>query len=168
MTIRWTVAPTSLGPLLIAATDKGLCRVAFDEDGMALARRFPAAEIVAGGAALAAQGLPLQRQPDIILRDRGLHRLRLVEWPLLRRPLALAMALSMILSLGDLGAIAMVLDQRSEGFLRLERVTQRQYRQSFSQRRRHVFGLQPWVLPKDLFRRDAVSVAFAPSTTASL
>ncbi|WP_421272315.1 thiamine/thiamine pyrophosphate ABC transporter permease [Aeromonas taiwanensis] len=38
---------------------------------------------------------------------RGLHRLRLVEWPLLRRPLALAMALSMILSLGDLGAIAM-------------------------------------------------------------
>lgn len=38
---------------------------------------------------------------------RGLYRLRLVEWPLLRRPLALAMALSMILSLGDLGAIAM-------------------------------------------------------------
>lgn len=38
---------------------------------------------------------------------RGLQRLRLVEWPLLRRPLALAMALSMILSLGDLGAIAM-------------------------------------------------------------
>ncbi|MEG0008899.1 MAG: thiamine/thiamine pyrophosphate ABC transporter permease [Aeromonas sp.] len=38
---------------------------------------------------------------------RGLHRLRYVEWPLLRRPLALAMALSMILSLGDLGAIAM-------------------------------------------------------------
>ena len=34
---------------------------------------------------------------------RGLHRLRLVEWPLLRRPLALAMALSMILSLGDPG-----------------------------------------------------------------
>ncbi|MFQ2133787.1 thiamine/thiamine pyrophosphate ABC transporter permease [Aeromonas hydrophila] len=37
----------------------------------------------------------------------GLHRLRLVEWPLLRRPLAQAAALSMILSLGDLGAIAM-------------------------------------------------------------
>jgi thiamine transport system permease protein len=37
----------------------------------------------------------------------GLNRLRLVELPLLRRPLALAMALSMILSLGDLGAIAM-------------------------------------------------------------
>jgi AraC family transcriptional regulator of adaptative response/methylated-DNA-[protein]-cysteine methyltransferase len=52
VTIRWTVAETSLGPLLIAATDKGLCRVAFDEDQFDLARRFPAAEIVAGGAAL--------------------------------------------------------------------------------------------------------------------
>ncbi|PVX28175.1 bifunctional DNA-binding transcriptional regulator/O6-methylguanine-DNA methyltransferase Ada [Sphingomonas pokkalii] len=54
VTIRWTVAATSLGPLLIAATDKGLCRVAFDEDAAALARRFPAAQIVEGGAPLAA------------------------------------------------------------------------------------------------------------------
>lgn len=53
VTIRWTIAATSLGPLLIAATDKGLCRVAFDEDALQLARRFPAAEIVPGGAALA-------------------------------------------------------------------------------------------------------------------
>jgi AraC family transcriptional regulator, regulatory protein of adaptative response / methylated-DNA-[protein]-cysteine methyltransferase len=52
--IRWTVATTSLGPLLIAATAKGLCRVAFDEDAAALRRRFPAAEIEPGGAALAA------------------------------------------------------------------------------------------------------------------
>jgi AraC family transcriptional regulator, regulatory protein of adaptative response / methylated-DNA-[protein]-cysteine methyltransferase len=52
VTIRWTVAKTSLGPLLIAATDKGLCRVAFDEDALDLARRFPAAEVVQGGAAL--------------------------------------------------------------------------------------------------------------------
>ena len=51
--IRWTVAGTSLGPLLIAATDRGLCRVAFDEDGAALARRFPAATVEPGGAALA-------------------------------------------------------------------------------------------------------------------
>ncbi|MET0310110.1 MAG: bifunctional DNA-binding transcriptional regulator/O6-methylguanine-DNA methyltransferase Ada [Sphingomonas sp.] len=54
VTIRWTVAETSLGPLLIAATDKGLCRIAFDEDQFALARHFPAAEIVAGGTALTA------------------------------------------------------------------------------------------------------------------
>ena len=54
VTIRWTVASTSLGALLIAATDQGLCRVAFDEDGSDLAQRFPAAEIADGGAALAA------------------------------------------------------------------------------------------------------------------
>lgn len=53
VTIRWLLAQTSLGPLLIAATDKGLCRVAFDEDSLGLAARFPRAEIVAGGAALA-------------------------------------------------------------------------------------------------------------------
>jgi AraC family transcriptional regulator of adaptative response/methylated-DNA-[protein]-cysteine methyltransferase len=53
VTIRWTVADTSLGALLIAATDKGLCRVAFDEDSLSLAQRFPRAEIVPGGAALA-------------------------------------------------------------------------------------------------------------------
>ncbi|QXC36184.1 thiamine/thiamine pyrophosphate ABC transporter permease [Aeromonas sp. FDAARGOS 1407] len=50
------------------------------------------------------------RQYDRLADSLGvhsLHRLRLVEWPLLRRPLAQAAALSMILSLGDLGAIAM-------------------------------------------------------------
>ena len=52
--IRWTVAETSLGPLLIAATAKGLCRVAFDADADDLARRFPQAEIVAGDGAFAA------------------------------------------------------------------------------------------------------------------
>lgn len=53
VTIRWTIAPTSLGPLLVAATDKGLCRVSFDEDEGALAARFPRALIVEGGADLA-------------------------------------------------------------------------------------------------------------------
>ena len=52
-TIRWTIADTSLGALLIAATDRGLCRVAFDEDAFGLAVRFPAAEILQGGTALA-------------------------------------------------------------------------------------------------------------------
>lgn len=54
VTIRWTIAATSLGPLLVAATDKGLCRVSFDEDAAALADRFPQATIVAGDDALAA------------------------------------------------------------------------------------------------------------------
>ena len=53
VTIRWVVVPTSLGAVMIAATDKGLCRVSFDEDAAALRARFPKAEIVAGGAALA-------------------------------------------------------------------------------------------------------------------
>lgn len=37
----------------------------------------------------------------------GLNRLRLVEWPVLRRPLGLAAALAAALSLGDLGVIAL-------------------------------------------------------------
>ena len=54
VTIRWTVADTSLGPLFVAATDKGLCRVSFDEDAAALSARFPNATIEPGDAALAA------------------------------------------------------------------------------------------------------------------
>lgn len=53
VTIRWTVAETSLGKLLIAATDRGLCRIAFDETALDLTRRFPRAEVVPGGGALA-------------------------------------------------------------------------------------------------------------------
>lgn len=54
VTIRWTMADTALGPLLIAATDRGLCRVAFDEDWTNLAARFPRSELLPGGEALAA------------------------------------------------------------------------------------------------------------------
>ena len=71
-TIRWTVAATSLGPLLIAATDRGLCRVSFDEDAAALRRRFPAAAVEPGGAAfddLAARVVALVESPD---RDHDL------------------------------------------------------------------------------------------------
>jgi len=53
VTIRWTIVETSLGPMLVAATDKGLCRVSFDEDDVALKGRFPRAQIERGGAALA-------------------------------------------------------------------------------------------------------------------
>jgi AraC family transcriptional regulator of adaptative response/methylated-DNA-[protein]-cysteine methyltransferase len=52
VTIRWAVVDTSLGKMLLAATDKGICRLSFDEDESALARRFPNAEMVAGGVAL--------------------------------------------------------------------------------------------------------------------
>lgn len=52
VTIRWAVVDTMLGKMLLAATDKGICRLSFDEDEGELARRFPKADIVAGGAAL--------------------------------------------------------------------------------------------------------------------
>ena len=51
--LRWVVAPTSLGPLLVAATGHGVCRVSFDEDAAALGRRFPAATMEPGGEAMA-------------------------------------------------------------------------------------------------------------------
>lgn len=72
VTIAWTVAATSLGPLLIAATDKGLCRVAFDEDDVALRGRFPAANVVAGGEGLAALAARVVAEVEAPGRDTGL------------------------------------------------------------------------------------------------
>jgi len=47
--IHWAVVPTSLGPMLVAATDKGVCRLSFNESGADLATRFPRATLVEGG-----------------------------------------------------------------------------------------------------------------------
>ncbi|MGK2909327.1 MAG: bifunctional DNA-binding transcriptional regulator/O6-methylguanine-DNA methyltransferase Ada [Sphingobium sp.] len=66
VTIRYTIADTSLGPMLVAATDKGLCRISFDEDEAELRRRFPAAEISPadeGFAALANEVVALVDNP---------------------------------------------------------------------------------------------------------
>lgn len=52
--IRWAVTETSIGPMLLAATDKGVCRLAFNESGDALARRFPNATLIEGGDVFAA------------------------------------------------------------------------------------------------------------------
>lgn len=49
VTIHWAVVSTSLGPMLVAATDKGVCRLSFREDRGELARRFPNADLVEGG-----------------------------------------------------------------------------------------------------------------------
>ena len=51
-TIRWATAETDLGTMLVAATDKGICRLSFDEDESVLHRRFPNAVIRPGGAAM--------------------------------------------------------------------------------------------------------------------
>jgi len=47
--IRWRVVETSLGAMLVAATDKGVCRLSFHEGPEELARRFPNAELAEGG-----------------------------------------------------------------------------------------------------------------------
>lgn len=52
--IRWAVVPTSLGPMLVAATDRGVCRLAFGENGADLAARFPRADLREGGEDFAA------------------------------------------------------------------------------------------------------------------
>lgn len=52
--IRWAVVETTLGAMLVAATEKGVCRLSFDEGREALARRFPHAELVEGGEDFAA------------------------------------------------------------------------------------------------------------------
>jgi AraC family transcriptional regulator of adaptative response/methylated-DNA-[protein]-cysteine methyltransferase len=44
--LHWTVAESSLGPVLVAASDKGVCRVAFGEGEAELRARFPAATLV--------------------------------------------------------------------------------------------------------------------------
>jgi AraC family transcriptional regulator of adaptative response/methylated-DNA-[protein]-cysteine methyltransferase len=52
--IHWRVIPTSLGPMLVAATDKGVCCLAFNEGETELRARFPKAELVEAGDAFAA------------------------------------------------------------------------------------------------------------------
>ncbi|KFG91858.1 Ada regulatory protein [Sphingobium herbicidovorans NBRC 16415] len=66
VTIRHVVVVSSLGPVLVAATAKGLCRISFDEGEAELRRRFPKAEILPGDAALealAAQVVRLIEEP---------------------------------------------------------------------------------------------------------
>ncbi len=50
VTICWAVVATTLGPMLVAATAKGVCRLSFNEDGDDLRARFPHADLVEGDA----------------------------------------------------------------------------------------------------------------------
>ncbi|HEY7808974.1 MAG TPA: bifunctional DNA-binding transcriptional regulator/O6-methylguanine-DNA methyltransferase Ada [Allosphingosinicella sp.] len=52
-TIRWALAETSLGTMLVAATDKGICRLSFEEGEAELKARFPQAQVEQGGEAMA-------------------------------------------------------------------------------------------------------------------
>jgi AraC family transcriptional regulator, regulatory protein of adaptative response / methylated-DNA-[protein]-cysteine methyltransferase len=64
--VHWAVLPTSLGAMLVAATDKGVCCLAFGEGEPELRARFPKAELVAAGEdfrALFAQVVEAVEQP---------------------------------------------------------------------------------------------------------
>lgn len=52
-TIRYAMLDTPLGQMLVAATNKGICRLTFDEDVAALKRRFPNADIQPADTAMA-------------------------------------------------------------------------------------------------------------------
>ncbi|QIK79472.1 methylated-DNA--[protein]-cysteine S-methyltransferase [Sphingomonas piscis] len=77
-TIRYVVAESALGPLLIAATPKGICRLTFGEDESSLRRRFPNATILEDdgtiaplvGKALSAISAP-HAEADLPLDVRG-------------------------------------------------------------------------------------------------
>ena len=76
--IRWATAQTDLGEMLVAATERGICRLSFDEGEEELRRRFPNAVIEPGGAdmadllarAVAAVNAP-ERPHDLPLDIRG-------------------------------------------------------------------------------------------------
>ncbi|HET8611418.1 MAG TPA: Ada metal-binding domain-containing protein, partial [Sphingomonas sp.] len=64
--IRWAGAATSLGPILVAATERGVCRLTFGEGPERLHRDFPNASVEPGGAAMAdlvAQAVAAVEQP---------------------------------------------------------------------------------------------------------
>ena len=77
-TIRWAVADTWLGRMLVAATAKGICRLSFDEGEAEVRARFPNATVEPGAAELealiervvAAVGNP-ERPHDLPLDVRG-------------------------------------------------------------------------------------------------
>jgi AraC family transcriptional regulator, regulatory protein of adaptative response / methylated-DNA-[protein]-cysteine methyltransferase len=52
-TIRWALVDSALGPMLVAATARGICRLAFDEDEAGLRRVFPNATLVADDGSMA-------------------------------------------------------------------------------------------------------------------
>lgn len=47
--VHWAVLPTSLGPMLVAATEKGVCCLAFGEGEGELRARFPKADVLPAG-----------------------------------------------------------------------------------------------------------------------
>jgi AraC family transcriptional regulator, regulatory protein of adaptative response / methylated-DNA-[protein]-cysteine methyltransferase len=77
-TILWTVVDSALGPLLVATTPKGICRLTFDESESALRRNFPNATLVKDDGSMAelVEGVLTaidhpQSAPDLPIDVRG-------------------------------------------------------------------------------------------------
>ncbi|NIJ32623.1 bifunctional DNA-binding transcriptional regulator/O6-methylguanine-DNA methyltransferase Ada [Sphingomonas oligoaromativorans] len=77
-TIRWATAPTSFGRMLVAATERGICRLTFGDPQEVLRRDFPNATLEPGGAdmaALVASAVAVVEEPgrahDLPLDVRG-------------------------------------------------------------------------------------------------
>lgn len=54
VSIYWSIAETALGSMLLAATDKGICRLSFDENESTLKRHFPNATLLNKGGSISA------------------------------------------------------------------------------------------------------------------
>ena len=70
--IRWRTVDTSLGPMLIAATPKGLCRISFGEGEAALRARFPQARLCPADADLDAMAAKVAALVDDPRADAAL------------------------------------------------------------------------------------------------
>lgn len=91
ITIRWTMFDTLLGVAFMAATERGICRLSFDEDDQALGQRFPHANIIKDDAALATfvaatlQAIERPSDPIEVPLDVGGTAFQRSVWTELRR-----------------------------------------------------------------------------------
>lgn len=70
--IRWRTVDTSLGPMLVAATSKGLCRISFGEGEATLRARFPQARLCPADADLDAMAAKVAALVDDPRADAAL------------------------------------------------------------------------------------------------
>lgn len=91
VTLRWARVETRLGAMLVAASDEGICRLAFGEDSDDLATRFPKARIEPADPALEAMvrtiiaSIDQPRLPADLPLDLGGTAFQQAVWAALER-----------------------------------------------------------------------------------
>ena len=78
-TIRWTVFDSPLGPMLIAVTSKGICRLVFEQDPASLERLFPKATIIEDEGGLRGSSSSARSTRSITRSHRPIFRSMLQE-----------------------------------------------------------------------------------------